>query len=76
MKGVKQVTKSYILQKAKICSCTLTTYLCRAEFSHIEKLEPRSRGKEIIFKNVTQKDIDRLIELVHGKKRKRKKDED
>lgn len=75
MIGVKQVTRSYLLKEIGICACTLTVYLCRPEFSHIEKVF-RGRGKEFLYKNVTQKDIERIKQLLHARKTKRKKDED
>ena len=50
MIGVKQVTRSYLLKEIGKRASTLTVYLCRPEFSHIEKVY-QGRGKEFLYKN-------------------------
>ena len=57
------MTIDNLAKKIKRTPDTLKTYLCRAEFSHIElaKLDK----KIYVVKNITNKDIKRLKELTN-----------
>lgn len=55
------------LAKQVQCSVpTLKRYLCRAEFTHIEKLK---KDKKVYLKNVTEEDITKLYNLTHARQR-------
>lgn len=67
---VKMINARYLEKLVGASIYTIDTYLCRAEFSHIKR-ESR-KNKEIYYFCVTNKDVERLKELIEARKAKRR----
>lgn len=65
-KPLGMITEKEFLKAVGICKSTLQVYLCRAEFSHIQKVK---MGKnKFVYKGVGRDDIRRLREFKNKKK--------
>lgn len=60
------ITEEKLLQKVGYCATTLRIYLCRAEFSHVERV--KLAPNKFAYKGVTETD---LVKLKAFKTRKR-----